>query len=48
MRGSLAQLSEMLPRKKAPRWMRYAGMVKSGNSRSSRSIDAVVYGGKPG
>ena len=26
-----------------PGWMRYAGMVASGNSRSSRSVDAVVY-----
>jgi hypothetical protein len=27
-------------------WMRYAGMVESGDSRSSRTIDDVVYGQK--
>ena len=27
-------------------WMRYAGFVESGNSRSSRTIDDVVYGTK--
>jgi hypothetical protein len=27
-------------------WMRYAGMVESGDSRSSRSVDEVVYGAK--
>jgi addiction module HigA family antidote len=26
-----------------PAWMRYTGMVASGNLRSSRSVDAVVY-----
>jgi hypothetical protein len=26
------------------RWMRRAGFVESGNSRSSRSIDEIVYG----
>ncbi len=30
---------------KAP-WMRYAGMVETGNPRSSPSIDEVVYGQK--
>ena len=25
-------------------WMRYAGMVESGNPESSRSVDEVVYG----
>ena len=25
-------------------WMRYAGMVESGNPKSSQSIDDVVYG----
>ncbi len=34
---------EMPPLKKISSWMRYAGMVASGNSRSSRSVDAVVY-----
>jgi hypothetical protein len=31
--------------RKAP-WMRYAGLVESGDPRSSRSIDEIVYGSK--
>ena len=27
-------------------WMRFAGMVESGNSRSSQSVDEIVYGTK--
>lgn len=27
-------------------WMRYIGMVESGDSRSSQSIDDIVYGSK--
>ena len=27
-------------------WMRYAGMVETGDSRSSQNIDDVVYGQK--
>ena len=27
-------------------WMRYAGLVDSGNPRSSQSIDEIVYGAK--
>jgi hypothetical protein len=27
-------------------WMRYAGMVESGDPRSSQSIDEVAYGSK--
>jgi len=27
-------------------WMRYAGLVESGNPRSSQSIDEIVYGFK--
>jgi len=27
-----------------PGWMRYAGMVESGNPRSSESIDEIVHG----
>ena len=27
-------------------WMRYAGLVESGNPRSSQSIDEIVYGWK--
>jgi len=30
---------------KAP-WMRYAGMVETGDPRSSQSIDEIVYGQK--
>jgi len=29
-----------------PPWMRYAGLVESGDRRSSQSIDEVVYGSK--
>jgi hypothetical protein len=28
-------------------WMRYAGMVESGDPRSSQRIDEIVYGQKP-
>jgi hypothetical protein len=27
-------------------WMRYAGLVESGNPRSSQTVDEVVYGSK--
>ena len=27
-------------------WMRFAGLVESGNPRSSQSIDEIVYGAK--
>ena len=27
-------------------WMRYAGLVESGNARSSQTIDEIVYGAK--
>jgi hypothetical protein len=33
------------PSSKAP-WMRYAGMVETGDPRSSQSIDEIVYGSK--
>jgi hypothetical protein len=29
-----------------PEWMRYAGLVESGNRKSSQSIDEIVYGNK--
>ena len=32
------------PAGKGPAWMRFAGMVESGDSRSSQSVDEVVYG----
>ena len=28
----------------SPSWMRYAGMVESGEPKSSQSIDDVIYG----
>ena len=31
---------------RGPAWMRFAGMVESGDSRSSQSVDEVVYGPK--
>lgn len=33
------------PRGQAP-WMRYAGLVESGDPGSSRTVDDVVYGSK--
>ena len=35
-----------LPPACRPAWMRYAGLVESGNPRSSQSIDDIVYGFK--
>ena len=35
-----------LPPSGQPRWMRYAGLVESGNPRSSQAIDETVYGYK--
>jgi hypothetical protein len=32
-----------LPPRGAP-WIRYAGLVESGDPRSSQSVDAIVYG----
>jgi hypothetical protein len=29
-----------------PAWMRYAGLVESGNPQSSQSIDGIVYGAR--
>ena len=39
-------LRQMLPPPGDAPWMRYAGFVESGNPRSSRSVDEVVYGSK--
>ena len=39
-------LRTILPTNDAPPWMRYAGMVESGDAASSRHIDEVVYGRK--
>ncbi len=35
-----------LPSPREGAWMKYAGFVSSGDTESSRSIDAVVYGEK--
>ena len=35
-----------LPPASGGAWMRYAGLVESGNPRSSQSIDEIVYGAK--
>jgi hypothetical protein len=37
---------ESLPARGQGPWMKFAGMVESGDSRSSQSIDEVVYGQK--
>ena len=39
-------LRTMLPADESKAWMRYAGVIESGDPRSSRRIDEVVYGGK--
>lgn len=39
-------LRNLLPVKKDKPWMKYAGMVSSGNPRSSQEIDDVIYGHK--
>jgi hypothetical protein len=48
---SLAELvrgavRRMLPASGEAPWMRYAGLVESGNARSSQAIDDIVYGHK--
>lgn len=37
---------ERLPVEGDPPWMRYAGMVETGDPNSSQSIDEIVYGEK--
>ena len=39
-------MREKLPRDSAKPWMRYAGIVTSGDPESSLSIDEIVYGRK--
>jgi hypothetical protein len=39
-------LRTVVPADESKPWMRYAGMVESGDRRSSRRIDEVVYGRK--
>jgi hypothetical protein len=36
----------MLPVKGTAPWMRYAGLVESGDERSSQGVDEIVYGSK--
>jgi hypothetical protein len=40
-------LREILPVDDTKPWMRYAGMIESGDAQSSRRIDEIVYGQKP-
>lgn len=40
-------LRGILPVDESAPWMRYAGVVESGDSRSSQRIDEVVYAQKP-
>ena len=39
-------LRTMLPSDAAKPWMRYAGMIETGDPRASQRIDDVVYGQK--
>lgn len=39
-------LRTVLPVDESKPWMRYAGMVETGDAASSRTIDDVVYGTK--
>ena len=39
-------LRPLLPSDSSKPWMRYAGMIESGDSASSQSVDSVVYGRK--
>jgi hypothetical protein len=40
-------LRTMLPIDKSAPWMRYAGMIETGDPNASQRIDEVVYGPKP-
>ncbi len=39
-------LRTVIPADQSKPWMRYAGMVESGDPRSSQNIDEVIYGQK--
>jgi hypothetical protein len=39
-------LRSILPEDESKPWMRYAGLVETGDSRSSEHIDDIVYGDK--
>jgi hypothetical protein len=40
-------LRSVLPVDESKPWMRFAGMIESGDPRSSQRIDEIVYGQKP-
>jgi len=40
-------LRSILPVDESAPWMRFAGLVESGDPKSSQNIDDVVYGQKP-
>jgi hypothetical protein len=40
-------LRSVLPVDESTPWMRYAGMIESGDPQSSQRIDEIVYGQKP-
>jgi hypothetical protein len=40
-------LRSILPVDDSAPWMRYAGMIESGDPQSSQRIDEIVYGQKP-
>ena len=40
-------LRSVIPADESKPWMRYAGMVESGDPDSSRNIDDLIYGQKP-
>jgi hypothetical protein len=40
-------LRTMLPADESKPWMRFAGLIDSGDPRSSQRIDEVIYGEKP-
>jgi hypothetical protein len=40
-------LRSVLPLDDSAPWMRYAGMVESGDTTSSQRIDETIYGQKP-
>ena len=40
-------LRTLLPVDRSAPWMRFAGMVESGDPKSSQRIDELVYGQKP-
>ncbi len=40
-------LRSLLPVDESTPWMRYAGMIETGDAHSSQRIDEIVYGHKP-